>query len=356
MDHYFSEKSLYGTGQIEAALASLEAKGPALRGGAGAAEGQAAGGLGAAGADALPLDRLRRRHRPAGEEVGRRLDLLRAGHRLSLQQDRARLRRADRRAGRRPRRLCQADEGGGGGAQRRAGAARREALPAGAALQGRRAVQDVEAGRDLRDAARRDRAGGAGRDAVRDADAEERRAARISTSTRCWSSRRTIRSSTCSMPTRGRSRCLRGPRRRGSRPTTGRWRRRTSGGSGRPGELALARKMAEWPRQVEIAAAAHEPHRIAFYLYELASEFHALQHQGKLDPALRFIREDAPGVSAGAAGAGAGDAGGDQGGARHPRGDADGRDALRNAPPVVIAGRPAILGGAPRARCGKRIR
>ena len=55
--------------------------------------------------------------------------------------------------------------------------------------------------------------------------------------------------------------------------------------------------MAEWPRQVEIAAAAHEPHRIAFYLYELASDFHALQHQGKLDPALRFIREDAPGLT-----------------------------------------------------------
>ena len=45
---------------------------------------------------------------------------------------------------------------------------------------------------------------------------------------------------------------------------------------------------------MEIAAASHEPHRIAFYLYDLASDFHALQHQGKLDPSLRFIREDAP--------------------------------------------------------------
>ncbi|MFT3973603.1 MAG: arginine--tRNA ligase [Amaricoccus sp.] len=62
---------------------------------------------------------------------------------------------------------------------------------------------------------------------------------------------------------------------------------------GAPGELELARKAAEWPRQVEIAAANHEPHRIAFYLNELASDFHSLQHQGKLDPALRFIREDA---------------------------------------------------------------
>jgi arginyl-tRNA synthetase len=63
---------------------------------------------------------------------------------------------------------------------------------------------------------------------------------------------------------------------------------------GAPPELRVARKAAEWPRQVEIAAASHEPHRIAFYLYDLASDFHALQHQGKLEPELRFIREDAP--------------------------------------------------------------
>jgi arginyl-tRNA synthetase len=63
---------------------------------------------------------------------------------------------------------------------------------------------------------------------------------------------------------------------------------------GAPAELRLVRKLGEWPRQVEIAAAAHEPHRIAFYLYDLASEFHALQHQGKLEPELRFIRDDAP--------------------------------------------------------------
>ncbi len=63
---------------------------------------------------------------------------------------------------------------------------------------------------------------------------------------------------------------------------------------GAPGELRLIRRAAEWPRQVEAAAAAHEPHRIAFYLNDLASEFHSLQHQGKLDPELRFIREGAP--------------------------------------------------------------
>ncbi len=69
------------------------------------------------------------------------------------------------------------------------------------------------------------------------------------------------------------------------------------GGLGSAGEIGLARKLAEWPRQVETAAANHEPHRVAFYLYDLAAEFHGLQHQGKLEPALRFIREDAPEVT-----------------------------------------------------------
>ncbi len=58
-------------------------------------------------------------------------------------------------------------------------------------------------------------------------------------------------------------------------------------------EINLIKKLAEWPRLAELAATHHEPHRIAFYLYELASEFHALQHLGKVDPDLRFIREDA---------------------------------------------------------------
>jgi arginyl-tRNA synthetase len=62
-------------------------------------------------------------------------------------------------------------------------------------------------------------------------------------------------------------------------------------------ELKLVRKLAEWPRQVQVAAGHHEPHRIAFYLYDLASEFHALQHAGKLDPEARFVRADAPETS-----------------------------------------------------------
>ena len=59
-------------------------------------------------------------------------------------------------------------------------------------------------------------------------------------------------------------------------------------------ELALLRRMAAYPRQVEAAALAHEPHRIAFYLYELASEFHALWTRGKDLPHLRFIIQNDP--------------------------------------------------------------
>jgi arginyl-tRNA synthetase len=56
-------------------------------------------------------------------------------------------------------------------------------------------------------------------------------------------------------------------------------------------ELAVIKKLAEWPRLVEIAAKGHEPHRIAFYLYDLASDFHGLYHQGSQDEALRFVQE-----------------------------------------------------------------
>ena len=58
-----------------------------------------------------------------------------------------------------------------------------------------------------------------------------------------------------------------------------------------PGELALVRLIAQWPRQVEAAASAHEPHRIAFYLYDLAAAFHAHWTQGREAPGLRFVVE-----------------------------------------------------------------
>ncbi|HEY0291460.1 MAG TPA: arginine--tRNA ligase [Hansschlegelia sp.] len=56
-----------------------------------------------------------------------------------------------------------------------------------------------------------------------------------------------------------------------------------------PAELNLLRQLALYPRMVEAAAVAHEPHRIAFYLYDLASEFHALWTKGRDLPYLRFI-------------------------------------------------------------------
>ncbi len=60
------------------------------------------------------------------------------------------------------------------------------------------------------------------------------------------------------------------------------------------GELALIAKMAQWPRIVEGAAENHEPHRIAFYLYELATALHAQHAQGKEKPQLRFINDKTP--------------------------------------------------------------
>ncbi|NUB05359.1 arginine--tRNA ligase [Azospirillum sp. Vi22] len=56
-------------------------------------------------------------------------------------------------------------------------------------------------------------------------------------------------------------------------------------------EMALAKRMATWPRLVESAAEAHEPHRVAFYLYDLASDFHALWNKGRDDTSLRFLIE-----------------------------------------------------------------
>ncbi len=58
-----------------------------------------------------------------------------------------------------------------------------------------------------------------------------------------------------------------------------------------PAELEVARKIAEWPRLIEIAARGNEPHRIAFYLYELASDLHGLWNKGNDDASLRFIQE-----------------------------------------------------------------
>jgi arginyl-tRNA synthetase len=57
-------------------------------------------------------------------------------------------------------------------------------------------------------------------------------------------------------------------------------------------EIGLAKKIAEWPRLVEIAARNNEPHRVAFYLYELASDLHGLWNRGNDEGQLRFIQDD----------------------------------------------------------------
>ena len=61
-----------------------------------------------------------------------------------------------------------------------------------------------------------------------------------------------------------------------------------------PAELDLVRALAAWPRTVTAAAVAHEPHRIAFYVHDLAAAFHGFWARGKDDPGLRFVNEDDP--------------------------------------------------------------
>jgi arginyl-tRNA synthetase len=59
-------------------------------------------------------------------------------------------------------------------------------------------------------------------------------------------------------------------------------------------ELTVIRRLAIWPRTVAAAAAAREPHRIAFFLYDLAADFHMLWNRGKDDATLRFLQADRP--------------------------------------------------------------
>ncbi len=61
-----------------------------------------------------------------------------------------------------------------------------------------------------------------------------------------------------------------------------------------PAELGLIRRLATWPRTVEAAAQAREPHRIAFFLHDLSADFHLLWNKGREDATLRFIQVDEP--------------------------------------------------------------
>ena len=65
-----------------------------------------------------------------------------------------------------------------------------------------------------------------------------------------------------------------------------------------PAEMDVLRQLASWPRLVISAANAHEPHRVAFYLMDLAASFHALWTAGRETPELRFIREDEAALTA----------------------------------------------------------
>ncbi|NKJ94102.1 arginine--tRNA ligase [Rhizobium leguminosarum bv. viciae] len=66
---------------------------------------------------------------------------------------------------------------------------------------------------------------------------------------------------------------------------------KTVAGIGDPAELQLVAKLAEFPRIVDAAAQSQEPHRVAFYLYDLASSFHAHWNKGKDQPELRFVND-----------------------------------------------------------------
>jgi arginyl-tRNA synthetase len=58
------------------------------------------------------------------------------------------------------------------------------------------------------------------------------------------------------------------------------------------GEIRLIKLIAQYPRVIEAAAAAHEPHRVAFYLHDLASDLHSHWTHGKDQPQLRFVNEN----------------------------------------------------------------
>jgi len=60
------------------------------------------------------------------------------------------------------------------------------------------------------------------------------------------------------------------------------------------GEIGLVRKLAEYPRLIEAAAEAQEPHRLAFFLYDLANAFHTHWNRGTENPGLRFVKVNDP--------------------------------------------------------------
>ncbi len=291
MDVFFSEKSLYGTGRIEAAIEDLRGKGLIYRGVLEPPKGKTP-------EDWEPREQTLFRSTAHGDDVDRPITKSDGGWTyfapdIAYHYDKI-SRGFDALID-----VFGADHGGYVKRMKAAvsalsggqGAARHQADPAGKPLQERRAVQDVQARRQFRHAARRGRPGRPGRHPLRHADPQERRAARFRFRQGAGAEPREPGLLRAICPCAGDEPCCAGRRGRdrggrchaGCGPICRAWITRPS--------WPLARKLAEWPRLVEIAARTHEPHRVAFYLYELAGEFHALWNRGNEIPALRFLQE-----------------------------------------------------------------
>ena len=356
MDHFFSEKSLYGTGQIEAALASLEAKGLLY-------EGVLEPPKGKLPEDWEPREQTLFRSTAYGDDTDRPvkksdggwtyfapdiayhydkiergfdelIDVLGADHGGYVKRMKAAV--AALSDGRVPLdvKLCQLVRLFKGGEPFKM------SKRAGTFVTLRDVVEQV----------------GAGRDALRDADAQERRAARLR-----------LRQGAGAVE--GQPGLLRAVRPRpgavgaGARRRGGVRDRRRRAGRGRPRRARRAGRARAGAEDRRVAAAggdrrARRTSRTGSPSISMISRrnFMRCSIRASSTPSSRFIREDAPGRHPGAAGAGARDAGRHRGRARHPRGDADERDALSrgglvpegfSALPVVFPTGPAIL-AAPR--------
>ena len=261
-----------------------------LRGRARTAEGQVARRLGAAPADSVPRDAIRRRGGPPAQEIGRLLDLFRGGHRLSPGQGAPRLSRPDRCLGRRSRRLRQADAGGGSGAERGEGGSRRQAHPARAPFRQWRAGAHVEARRHLRHL--REVVDEVGKDVFRfimltrkNDQTLEFDFAKVTEQSKdnpvFYVQYAHARAASVM---RHAAELLPEAALDDAALVTAPLDRLADSA-----ELGLVRLLAGWPRIVASAAEAHEPHRIAFFLQDVAAQFHLLWTKGKDDATLRFL-------------------------------------------------------------------
>ena len=202
----------------------------------------------------------------------------------------------DRRAGRRPWRLREAHEGCRHGGERRRGDARRQVLPAGEAVPRRRAGRMSKRSGDLVTLREVVEEVGAGLGALHDAFPQDRCAARL----RFRQSHGAVEGQSGLLravrPCALLLRCVPPGDGRSSKPQLGAG-RPGGGGFPRPDGCRRARSirgLAEYPRVLEIAAACAEPHKIAFFLHDLASAFHTHWNKGKELPQLRFVNQGNP--------------------------------------------------------------